>query len=357
MSYRHLVIAASVASLLGACTTAFESGDGDPESEDRTERERQINDYVRNLDPWAVETPHVEEGDPSTPAASGDYMCTTTNYKETRQYDNIVAFAANSGAMWPGALLRGDSVETGLFTPVAVSRQPMSFSVSMAGGQHSATLEDPKLSSYREALARILDREVRGATPANIYAEIEEVHSADQLAIALGVKAEWFIGSVAASFNFSDTQRRSRYVVKFTQAYFTADIDPPELPSDLLGRGVDLDDVTQHWWQGNAPVYVSSVTYGRSVMFMFESDYSLEEMRAALNFTFNAGVSISGSTSVSYREMLDQTKMTAYILGGSGEDAVKAVDSYEDLLTFIEEGGNFSKDSPGAPIAYKLAYL
>jgi thiol-activated cytolysin len=45
------------------------------------------------------------------------------------------------------------------------------------------------------------------------------------------------------------------------------------------------------------------------------------------------------------------------VLGGSGAEAAKSIDSYEGLIEFIKSGGNYSKDSPGAPIAYKLAYL
>jgi hypothetical protein len=108
---------------------------------------------------------------------------------------------------------------------------------------------------------------------------------------------------------------------------------------------------------GSPPLYVSSVTYGRMVLFTFESEYSAQELGAALDFVYHGGVDVSGSTSVTYEEMLSKTKITAYILGGAGGDAAMAIDSYQGLLDFIHSGGDYSKDSPGAPIAYKLAYL
>jgi hypothetical protein len=37
--------------------------------------------------------------------------------------------------------------------------------------------------------------------------------------------------------------------------------------------------------------------------------------------------------------------------------AVTTIDSYDKLMDFIKSGGNYSKESPGAPIAYKLNYL
>jgi hypothetical protein len=51
------------------------------------------------------------------------------------------------------------------------------------------------------------------------------------------------------------------------------------------------------------------------------------------------------------------TTIKAHILGGSGEGAAMAIASYDALLEFIAEGGNYSRESPGAPIAYKLAHL
>ena len=33
------------------------------------------------------------------------------------------------------------------------------------------------------------------------------------------------------------------------------------------------------------------------------------------------------------------------------------INSYDALIDFIKQGGNYSKESPGAPIAYKLSYL
>ena len=66
---------------------------------------------------------------------------------------------------------------------------------------------------------------------------------------------------------------------------------------------------------------------------------------------------MSGQVSVTYKDILSKSKITAFILGGNAMEAVTTIDSYEKLMTFIKSGGNYSKESPGAPIAYKLNYL
>jgi thiol-activated cytolysin len=320
-----------------------------------------IDDYIESLPYLPVDPVQVVNGAKSAPQQDGDYQCTTENLQETRQYDRIVAYAANSDSLYPGALVSSDSVLTGLFTQIVLPRAPETISVSLQnlGGTKQATIDNPSLASYRDAVSQILDAEVTGSTPANIYSEIEQVHSQQQLDMALGVQASWGLGlaSLKSSFDFSNTQIRSRYVVKYTQTYYTVDLDAPSKPSDLFSKDVTLDDVEAHMDATRPPAYVSSVTFGRMVVFTFESQYSAEEMGAALDFAYSGGVDVSGQVSVTYKDIISQSKITAFILGGDAGSAVQAIDSYDNLMTFIKTGGNYSKQSPGAPIAYKLSYL
>jgi thiol-activated cytolysin len=326
-----------------------------------SERETEINEYIWSLSRIPSDEPAVNPLDSSDPSRDGDFTCTITNLRETRQFDRIVAYAANSESLWPGAIVRGDSIYSGLFTPIAVERAPLSFSVSLESleGGHSRELAEPSLSSYRDALSDVLSAGVDGATPANIYAELEEVHSQEQLSIALGASAKWLgsASSIAASFDFENESIRSRYLVKYTQAYYTVDVDPPSMPADFFAPSVTVDSLRAKVWVDNPPLYVPSITYGRMIVFTFESQYSAQELGAALEFAYRGGVDVSGDVSVTHRDVLSRSNISAYVLGGSGGEASKSIDSYDNLMEFIRSGGNYSKDSPGLPIAYKLAYV
>ena len=318
-----------------------------------------IQSYVEGIADLPSDPPSVSSGDKSQAAKDGDYSCTTQNYSETRQYDKIVALSANSESLWPGAIIAGDSVYTGLFTQLVFPRAPLSASISLQNlsGAKSMQMLRPALSEFREGIGNILAATVTGATPADLYSEIEQVHSEKQLTLALGASVSYAGAKVAASFNWDDKQVMSRYVVQYTQAYYTVDVDQPEDAGGFFDKTVTLADVKAKVGDGNPPVYISSITYGRMVIFTFESHYSGEEMSAALDFAYNGLVDVSGNVSVSYKDIISNSKITAFVLGGSGQDAVQSIDSYDALITFIKNGGNYSKDSPGAPIAYKLAYL
>jgi thiol-activated cytolysin len=341
---------------LSACQAAF----GDPH-DDAADEAARIDAYVRALPYLPAEPPQVDEGQVGAPVRQGEYQCVTQDLRETRQYDRIVAYAANSDSLWPGALVAGDSVYSGLFTQMVLPRQPATISVSLENlvGGKSAVLAEPSLSAFREAIGGILAAEVDGATPANIYSEIEQVHAEEQLALALGAEVSWLGSSarIAASFNWSQQDVKSRYLVRYTQAYYTVDLDAPGRPSDVFAPEVTLADVATVIGPENPPLYVSSITYGRMVVFTFESEYSAEELGAALEFAYAGGVDVSGDVSVSYRDIISRSRISAFILGGSGGEAARTIDSYDALIDFIKAGGNYSKESPGAPIAYKLAYL
>lgn len=320
-----------------------------------------IDDYIHGLPYLPVQAEAVEQGTRSAQERDGDYSCTTQNLKETRQYDRIVAYAANSDSLWPGAIVSGDSMYSGLFSQIVMPRRPATISVSLENlaGAKSATIAEPSLSAYREAVSEILTKTITGATAANIFSEIEEVHTEQQLGLALGVDVGWALGtaSLKSSFDFTKRDTRSRFVVRFTQGYYTVDLDAPASPSALLAPNVSLDDVKQKMNESSPPLYVSSVTYGRMVVFTFESEYSSDEMAAALEFAYSGGVDVSGNISVTYKDIISNSKITAFILGGAAGDATQTIDSYEALITFIKNGGDYSAASPGAPIAYKLNYL
>src|SRR6266702_708709 len=91
----------------------------------------EIDRYIAAIDVLAVDPPSMVEGPRSQPARDGDYSCTTQNLSQTRQFDKIVAFAANSETLWPGAMVRGDSLYTGLFTQIVLDRAPLTFSMSL----------------------------------------------------------------------------------------------------------------------------------------------------------------------------------------------------------------------------------
>jgi thiol-activated cytolysin len=78
---------------------------------------------------------------------------------------------------------------------------------------------------------------------------------------------------------------------------------------------------------------------------------------ASLAASYQTVADIGGELEVEFRDTLRDSNIRAFVVGGSAEDATAIIEGYDGLKQYITNGANYSNDSPGAPIAYKLAYL
>jgi len=293
------------------------------------------------------------------PLQMEDSYCSYIKYTETTHFDRFVALQPNSATLWPGAVVRGADAEQGQLNPVGVTLAPVTFSVSLENiaGSPVGYMAEPSLSSFREERNWILSRGVTGATPASLDFQMTQIHSASQLGHALGASVSWpGAGDIAGGFSFDTSEKQTKILVNYTQSYYTIDVDTQERPADFFGPNVTVDDLSSFIAAGNPPLYVQSITYGRRVIFTVESSESAQAVQAALSATYSAA-NASGEVGAEHKDTLANSRITAFVLGGSGGDAAGLIEGYGGLVEYIKSGGDYSPDSPGAPIAYKLSYL
>lgn len=323
-----------------------------------------LSDYVfglghLELDEWVPKTQTNCQFACNGNGQEDEQWCEYVHYSETEHAQDFIAFQPNSATLWPGNVVRGDDAQLGQLTPIGLPRAPMTFSTSLqnVNGSPARTMEEPSLSAFREHRNDIL-RDVVGGAPANIAFSVDRVHDYDQIAVAVGGGVEWFGNGFSSMFDFSNTIESTKILVDFTQAYYTIDVDTPGLPSDLFADDVTVAELEHFTGMENPPMYVQSITYGRKVLFSMESFYSEYEVRTAIDASFNA-VLVSGGAMVDVhsKEVLENSRMKAVVIGGSGAEAVKTISGFDGLVEYIIDGGEYSNLSPGAPIAYKLAYL
>lgn len=360
--------AGASAGLQGASsgTGGFEDGGSSGFDESGTGSENEVDEYIFSLGHLAIEDllPPTEtpclDGCPQD-GQEGQQWCTYVHYDETSHRDELVAFQPHSAQLWPGNIVQGEDAQHGILTPVSLPRAPMTFSLSLQNlnAIPVGTMESPALSEFRKEFHRILAGGVSGATEAFVAYQMERAYSVDQVANHLGFGFGWpGAGKIQSMFDWASQEKTTRILVDFTQAYYTVDVDSPGTPSDLFTDEVTVDDLDGLMGQDNPPMYIQSITYGRRLLFSLESNYSEHEVRNAVDLSIGFVLGqVDFEVASAARHIIDESKMEALVLGGSGESAVKVVTGFEGLLEYILEGGNYSKNSPGAPIAYKLAYL
>ena len=278
--------------------------------------------------------------------------CYTNYFRAASGFDEMLALDPTTDVIFPGAILKGETIPTGEYVPIVADRAPITLSASLTNINGSPVVEitDPKLSTVREGIKTgILDQEVTGATAAKVNFSISEVYSEEHLKLAIGANYRSAATKVSASFDFSKSTYQYKYVLKYFQVYYTIDMDPPKNPSDLFTNVPDINSLGS-----TSPVYVATVTYGRMVIYTIESNYTKTEVDAAFKASFGSS---DGSVDAKYAKLISESDVEALVIGGSGSDAAQTVNGPADVYAYISNGGDYSKDSPGAPLSYKLRYL
>ncbi|MEM7106148.1 MAG: thiol-activated cytolysin family protein [Bacteroidota bacterium] len=283
-------------------------------------------------------------------------ICKCQTFVWNPGYTEALLFNNSASSIYPGILLLGQSILNGGYAPASGDRAPMTLSISLANLANSASVEDvdPSLSNVRNALLELLSQQVAGATNAEISFDLIEVHSEEHLQTAIGANFNAPFAQISSSFDFNSSEQKSRFLIRFNQTYYTVDMDTPNDPSDLFLATPDLNS-----FDGTSPVYVSSVKYGRMAFFMMESSVSSSELEAAINASFNAFIGSTGSLDGFHQHeaVFDATSIKALIVGGSASDAVQSITGIQGIIDYIIQGGEYSANSPGAPLAFTMRYL
>lgn len=350
------IVLCSLFLLIGACskdssddTIVIDPGPIDgKEAEEFNKALTSLSDFVQ---PQELPEPEEEIGDTERDEVDRSLACFTTFYKAAPGFDEMLALDPTSDVIFPGAMLKGESIPTGEYVPIIADRSSITLSASLTNinGSPVVKITDPKLSTVREGIKSILDQEVTGATSASLNFDISEVYSKEQLSLAIGANYRSAATKVSSSFNFESSTYAHKYVLKYLQVYYTIDMDPPKNPSDLFTGVPDISSLGS-----TSPVYVSTVTYGRMIIYTIESNHSKTAIDAAFSASFGPN---EGNISAQEEKVINESSIKALVIGGSGDDAAKVVNGPADVYAYISEGGNYSKESPGAPLSYKLRYL
>ncbi len=317
-------------------------------------------DKQADLDPVQQSEPTKE----TVQGESGSYYCTTTDYSLTKVPEKFVALNPNADVLWPGSIVQGKSMAGGILDPVPVKRAPGTITMTIASGgtgMFHQTMERPSLSAAMEAQNAILAT-YDGATPAKFSYSFQSIYSSEQLAVAVDANVKGTNWSAAASLSVDKKDEKSRFLIQFTQEYFTMAFDPPQGAAGVFDPSVTAKDLEPYAKDGNPPVYVASVTYGRIFYILFESTASQLDLEAAVSGSYSGAVSVDASVAAKYKNVINESNIKAYGLGGNAEMAIDAVggssaDQFERIQKFLTTGANFDKKNPGVPISYTIRHL
>ena len=304
-------------------------------------------------------------------SSSGDQQvtCISTTYNLKENFENVAILRPMSGVIWPGALVKGNqSMLDGLPDPITLPRAPVTFKIDLPGiGENGVqTVENPTNSNIQAAIDKSLEW-----WNANAYQEgyvnsasssykVKTAYSSKQIALDVGLNAEWATGDVSAQFNYQSNEQKTVVMSVYKQAFYTITMDSPVSPDAVFNKDVTLDQVKSVMNDATPPAYVQSVTYGRIIMFRMETSYKASSYDIESAFKYAAGVSVDGSLEAEYKNILKNSSIEVIVLGGNASVSSSAVSAKnaDDLVPIIEgDNAVYSRNNPGVPISYTIRYL
>jgi hypothetical protein len=222
----------------------------------------------------------------------------------------------------------------------------------------SREVEHPSLASVTDAVRALLEP-VDAVTPARLSFHCSSASSLEQGMLSMGCDIKWLGGSVRSDLSARASGSRSLIVGKLMQAYLTVACAPPASPAAPFARTVTRADLSPYTGEGNPPAYVSSVTFGRALLFVFQSAASASDLQASVNAAFSGAVSGAAGVAAQHKSVLESSQMQVLAIGGSARHAADVIAGgrLEAIRAYVLEGANFSRTSPGVAISFQARYL
>lgn len=341
-----------------------------------------INAYFADLPDWptfnTTQTPDVPRANVFLVEETGpnkdllDYRCSVTGRNIVRPFQEIASVGKHGDVIWPGAIVQGGTVTSGVVQRVNLGRSPITMSIDLAIDDQSVTIDEVNSVTAQQAVADLqLRADFRFGTPdpirANIVFDLVEASTFEQSMLSMGVSGGYtdaysgvgLGGSTEASF--SRSRSTHTILVKMVQEMFTINFadDLIATPADFLAETVGTADLLAEEAAGrmgpdNLPVFVKSVTYGRVMMFSATSTQveSAEKLSAAMNASLMDYANASAELEAEQRQTLSTATYKIKVFGGGQADALAAIGALDWSLFFTA-----APATTAVPIAYTVKTL
>ncbi len=298
-----------------------------------------LDSFFASLPAWETFSPPMPDtdealGNPITEEVTIDeveYNETVTPYSITRTPNEIVTLNPDVEVLWVGSLLQGDGYAGGLGSlqelPIR-QRSPLTVAIDLLTGDNTRDVADPDQASVNRAIGDLVQaaQDAGHTAGSDIYYTKETTHSLDQAAIKMGISASYMSATIKTSLEASMSNEMRTVTAYFVQNMFTASMVLPQTPNEVFSEDFTEDHLAEQQDRGrmgpdNLPVYVSSITYGRVLIFTFSSTAMETEIKATLSAVYNGG-QFGGELSGEYQNILEHAEISVVAVGGDAEHAI-----------------------------------
>lgn len=276
----------------------------------------------------------------------------TTYHQSGTAYNEFMIFNPAQTSIYPGHVFVGGSVTSGEYKPVKGQKlNPIVISNTLVprdpGSLSSRPLNDPTWSSYQDVLKDWLSF---GAQDAGAMTEYE--YHQVTLDRSGSVHLSGSIGTSAKlTWDLSNSWQRNKthVLLKFIQKVYSVSMDTPT--GCILANA---PEVAKNF-DGTIPVYVSDVYYGRIAYMLVSSNYTYDEVTAAIGLLLPNWGNLSLNLQTQYKKVLDESALHLLCIGGKAEQHGRLADGgWEGFRKSLAEPMPIST---AEPISYTLRYV
>lgn len=296
------------------------------------------------------------------------YDCDIFERNMVSTINDFVSVGTNLGVIWPGAMIQGNSIETGNLRLISANqkRAPITLTTNLALDKTSIII-DPNSVNAQQAIADFMI--AAGKMPEGSQSAgtmnflVEEAITFEQSMRQMGVSAGFTEPESKAGLEGSLTVANTRsskshtVVAKFVQEMFTVRVadDLIATPADFFTNDFTMTELKALESKGelgedNIPVYIESVTYGRILLFSSTSDNvsTADSLAAALEASMADYAKLGGEYKDAYQKIMNSTRHKIFSAGGTDKAANELVGNLDWSKFFVE-----SPASTAVPISFK----
>ncbi len=249
------------------------------------------------------------------------WICTTEFVDQTTSGDNI-ALSPLGGEIYPGLIFSPEAFHSGTYQKISqYSRKP--FKLTIDGNCYAEkNITNPTEQNIESAVNQM--REQLKSKNCGIIAQSfygKEVLSEEDLIMNTAAAGSYMGISAKMNCNFESKSKSYKYLVDYTAPYYSIqtalDINAGNIFHLTTDGGTAPNPIAPEAIDPNW-IYVKSVTYGKRLLVIIESNEDLEKVGVFAEGNADYGVfSASATTDFKKQSALTQTTVRLFAIGGT----------------------------------------
>ncbi|HPF69545.1 MAG TPA: thiol-activated cytolysin family protein [Candidatus Krumholzibacteria bacterium] len=293
----------------------------------------------------------------------GGFRYTYEMHDAVENLEGIAYLGLNDDVIWPGSMVRGDRAHQFVYEPITAPRGPITLSLSVEsssiGGELHQTVASPSLHAVRQGISDLVARVFTEDTsvPAQVDFSYQQVYSESQMNLFVNADVSYGGGSLETAFNWDQNSTTTKIMAKYTQIYFSVDMDTPTSARALFADDITAAQLRAATPPGSRPLYVAGVKYGMMALMCIETTFSREQMQLALDAAYSgAGLDVELDFGYTVGEVLSSSTIRTIVYGGS-TSGIEELNGIDGFMSIIHASTEFGPDSPGVPLVYKFRHV